>query len=131
MFISAILLLIVFSSSVKRSLPAAEGKSSTQVPCEATNKEAFYSRVESYSISFFYIKKEEILKVAICVYMICQKFSLVCHCLKWAGKPRTLSPLLCARYGWINVGCDMLKCSSCQAFLCTSLPPTLDYEKCR
>ncbi|KAG7222217.1 hypothetical protein INR49_016631 [Caranx melampygus] len=36
---------------------------------------------------------------------------------------------MCARYGWINVGCDMLKCSSCQAFLCASLQPTLDFEK--
>uniref|UniRef100_A0A3B3ZHZ6 Uncharacterized protein n=1 Tax=Periophthalmus magnuspinnatus TaxID=409849 RepID=A0A3B3ZHZ6_9GOBI len=68
-------------------------------PCEATNKEAFFSRVESYS------------------------------CLKWAGKPRSLSPLICARYGWINVGCDMLKCSSCQAFLSATLQPTLDFEK--
>uniref|UniRef100_A0A3Q4AFC2 Uncharacterized protein n=1 Tax=Mola mola TaxID=94237 RepID=A0A3Q4AFC2_MOLML len=68
-------------------------------PCEATNREAFYSRVESYS------------------------------CLKWAGKPRILSPLMCSRYGWINVGCDMLKCSSCQAFLCASLQPSLDFEK--
>ncbi|KAM7367125.1 hypothetical protein PAMP_015049 [Pampus punctatissimus] len=33
------------------------------------------------------------------------------------------------RYGWINVGCDMLKCSSCRAFLCASLQPTLDFEK--
>ncbi|KAM3587901.1 uncharacterized protein V6R79_016632 [Siganus canaliculatus] len=33
------------------------------------------------------------------------------------------------RYGWINIGCDMLKCSSCQAFLCASLQPTLDFEK--
>lgn len=68
-------------------------------PSEATNKEAFFSRVESYS------------------------------CLKWAGKPRVLSPLMCARYGWINVGSDMLKCSSCQAFLCAALQPTLDFEK--
>lgn len=50
--------------------------------------------------------------------------------MKWAGKPRTLSPLMCARYGWINVGCDMLKCSTCQAFLCATLQPTIDYEKC-
>lgn len=57
-------------------------------------------------------------------------FSLARHCLKWAGKPRILSPLVCARYGWINVGCDMLKCSSCQAFLCASLQPTLDFKKC-
>ncbi|KAK7895350.1 hypothetical protein WMY93_020675 [Mugilogobius chulae] len=68
---------------------------SDQASCEATNKEAFFSR----------------------------------HCLKWAGKPRSLSPLMCARYGWINVGCDMLKCSSCQAFLSASLQPTLDFEK--
>ncbi|CAG5927564.1 unnamed protein product [Menidia menidia] len=81
-------------------------KSNIQAPCEATNKDAFFSRVESYSISFS-----------------------SWYCLKWAGKPRTLSPLTCARYGWINVGCDMLKCTSCQAFLCASLQPTLDYEK--
>ncbi|CAB1438547.1 unnamed protein product [Pleuronectes platessa] len=55
--------------------------------------------------------------------------SLAEHCLKWAGKPRTLSPLMCARYGWINIGCDMLKCSSCNAFLCATLQPTLDLEK--
>lgn len=58
------------------------------------------------------------------------KFPLAPHCLKWAGKPRILSPLMCARYGWISVGCDMLKCCSCQAFLCASLQPTLDFEKC-
>nr|XP_057933708.1 nuclear-interacting partner of ALK [Doryrhamphus excisus] len=74
-------------------------KSNTQAPCEATNKEAFFSRVQSYS------------------------------CLKWAGKPRALSPLMCARYGWINISHDMLKCSSCQAFLCASLQLTLDFEK--
>lgn len=86
-------------NSGKGDLNVLEVKSNTQAPCEATNKEAFFSRVESYS------------------------------CLKWAGKPRVLSPLMCARYGWINVGCDMLKCSSCQAFLCASLQPTLDFEK--
>lgn len=87
------------ANSGQSDLTALEAKSNTQAPCEATNKEAFFSRVESYS------------------------------CLKWAGKPRILSPLMCARYGWINVGCDMLKCSSCQAFLCASLQPTLDIEK--
>ncbi|XP_073336698.1 zinc finger C3HC-type protein 1 [Pagrus major] len=87
------------ANSGKGDLKVLEVKSNTQAPCEATNKEAFFSRVESYS------------------------------CLKWAGKPRTLSPLMCARYGWINVGCDMLKCSTCQAFLCASLQPTIDFEK--
>ncbi|XP_071772113.1 zinc finger C3HC-type protein 1 [Centroberyx gerrardi] len=87
------------SNSFQGDLKVVEPNSIAQAPCEATNKEAFFSRVESYS------------------------------CLRWAGKPRTLSPLRCARYGWINVGCDMLKCSSCQAFLCASLQPTLDFEK--
>ncbi|XP_063073388.1 nuclear-interacting partner of ALK [Engraulis encrasicolus] len=68
-------------------------------PCEATNKDAFFSRVGSYT------------------------------CLKWPGKPRALSPLRCARYGWINVDCDMLKCSTCQAFLCASIQPASDYQK--
>ncbi|XP_030575821.1 zinc finger C3HC-type protein 1 [Archocentrus centrarchus] len=89
----------VGSNSGQGDLNVLEVKSNSQAPCEATNKEAFFSRVESYS------------------------------CLKWAGKPRILSPLMCARYGWISVGCDMLKCSSCQAFLCASLQPTLDFEK--
>ncbi|XP_034019435.1 nuclear-interacting partner of ALK isoform X2 [Thalassophryne amazonica] len=87
------------ASSEQADLKDVEDKTSTQAPCEATNKEAFFSRVESYS------------------------------CLKWAGKPRALSPLMCARYGWISVGSDMLKCSSCQAFLSASLRPTVDFEK--
>ncbi|XP_070709767.1 zinc finger C3HC-type protein 1 isoform X2 [Pempheris klunzingeri] len=89
----------VGANSGSADLRVLEVKSNTQAYCEATNREAFFSRVESYS------------------------------CLKWAGKPRILSPLMCARYGWINVGCDMLKCSSCQAFLCASLQPTLDFDK--
>ncbi|XP_051910971.1 nuclear-interacting partner of ALK [Hippocampus zosterae] len=76
-----------------------EVSSNTPSPCEATNKEAFFSRVQTYS------------------------------CLKWAGKPRALSPLMCARYGWINIAHDMLKCSSCQAFFCASLQLTLDFDK--
>ncbi|CAJ1054862.1 nuclear-interacting partner of ALK [Xyrichtys novacula] len=91
----------VGSNSKQGNANVVDGKNNSQATplCEGTNKQAFFSRVESYS------------------------------CLKWAGKPRTLSPLVCARYGWINVGCDMLKCSSCQAFLCASLQPTLDFEK--
>ncbi|NXK09754.1 NIPA protein, partial [Herpetotheres cachinnans] len=51
------------------------------------------------------------------------------HPLKWAGKPHELSPLVCAKYGWTNVECDMLKCSSCQAFLCMSLQLAFDFNK--
>lgn len=39
--------------SVQGDLNVLEVKSNSQAPCEATNKEAFFSRVESYSISFF------------------------------------------------------------------------------
>ncbi|XP_072257975.1 zinc finger C3HC-type protein 1 [Pyxicephalus adspersus] len=66
---------------------------------EATSKEAFFSRVESFSS------------------------------LKWAGKPSEVCPLVCAKYGWSNIECDMLKCCSCNAYLCASLQPALDINK--
>ncbi|XP_069485699.1 zinc finger C3HC-type protein 1 [Ambystoma mexicanum] len=75
------------------------------LPCEKSSKEAFFSRLESFTS------------------------------LKWAGKPHELSPLACAQYGWINIESDMLRCSSCQALLCMTLHPTFDFsqyaEKCR
>ncbi|KAM6202896.1 zinc finger C3HC-type protein 1 isoform 2-T2 [Rhynchocyon petersi] len=74
-----------------------------QPPLESTSKEAFFSRVETFSISF--------------------------SSLKWAGKPLELSPLVCAKYGWVTVECDMLKCSSCQAFLCASLQLVCDFDR--
>uniref|UniRef100_A0A2I2ZRN5 Zinc finger C3HC-type containing 1 n=1 Tax=Gorilla gorilla gorilla TaxID=9595 RepID=A0A2I2ZRN5_GORGO len=81
------------SQSVNGS-PQAE-----QPSLESTSKEAFFSRVETFSS------------------------------LKWAGKPSELSPLVCAKYGWVTVECDMLKCSSCQAFLCASLQPAFDFDR--
>ncbi|XP_030335616.1 nuclear-interacting partner of ALK isoform X2 [Strigops habroptila] len=66
---------------------------------ESASKEAYFSRVETFTP------------------------------LKWAGKPHELSPLVCAKYGWVNVECDMLKCSSCQAFLCVSLQLAFDFNK--
>ncbi|XP_068802081.1 zinc finger C3HC-type protein 1 isoform X2 [Struthio camelus] len=66
---------------------------------ESMSKEAYFSRVETFTP------------------------------LKWAGKPHELSPLVCAKYGWTNVECDMLKCSSCQAFLCVSLQLAFDFNK--
>ncbi|KAG8440092.1 hypothetical protein GDO86_006036 [Hymenochirus boettgeri] len=70
---------------------------SSKGSCESTRKDSFFSRVESFTS------------------------------LKWAGKPLELSPLTCAKYGWFNVECDMLKCSSCNAYLCVSLQPVLDF----
>ncbi|XP_062990693.1 zinc finger C3HC-type protein 1 [Elgaria multicarinata webbii] len=70
-----------------------------ELPFEATSKEAYFSRVETFTS------------------------------LKWAGKPHELSPLICAKYGWSNVECDMLKCASCQAYLCASLHLAFDFSK--
>ena len=39
--------------------------------------------------------------------------------------------MICAKYGWTNVECDMLKCASCQAYLCASLQLTFDFDKCK
>ncbi|XP_075781471.1 zinc finger C3HC-type protein 1 [Pelodiscus sinensis] len=79
---------------------STNGSSQTDVlPFETTSKEAFFSRVETFTS------------------------------LKWAGKPHELSPLICAKYGWTIVESDMLKCSSCQAFLCASLQLAFDFNK--
>ncbi|KAM7057214.1 LOW QUALITY PROTEIN: zinc finger C3HC-type protein 1 [Acridotheres tristis] len=63
---------------------------------ESASREAYFSRVETFTP------------------------------LKWAGKPSSLSPLVCARFGWVSVECDMLRCSSCQAYLCMSLQLAFD-----
>nr|XP_033815479.1 nuclear-interacting partner of ALK [Geotrypetes seraphini] len=68
-------------------------------PCESVSREAFFSRVETFTS------------------------------LKWAGKPPELSPLVCAQYGWINVEFDLLKCSSCQTFLCATMQPAFNFQK--
>uniref|UniRef100_A0A8C8SL41 Zinc finger C3HC-type containing 1 n=1 Tax=Pelusios castaneus TaxID=367368 RepID=A0A8C8SL41_9SAUR len=76
-----------------------ESSQTDALPFEANSKDAFFSRVETFTS------------------------------LKWAGKPHELSPLICAKYGWTNVESDMLKCSSCQAFLCASLQLAFDFKK--
>ncbi|XP_062839425.1 zinc finger C3HC-type protein 1 isoform X1 [Anolis carolinensis] len=79
---------------------AANGSPKTEeLPFEATSKEAYFNRVETFTS------------------------------LKWAGKPHELSPLICAKYGWTNTECDMLKCASCQAYLCASLQLAFDFSK--
>ncbi|XP_043943282.1 nuclear-interacting partner of ALK-like [Protopterus annectens] len=71
----------------------------SQFTCESASKEAFFARLETFTS------------------------------LKWAGKPLELSPLECAKYGWINIETDMLKCCTCGAFLCATLQPTMDLTK--
>ncbi|NXF91486.1 NIPA protein, partial [Eubucco bourcierii] len=84
------------------------------VALESASKEAYFSRVETFTISFLTWSFQPLNYE---------------HPLKWAGKPHKLSPLICAKYGWVNVECDMLKCSSCQAFLCMSLQLAFDVNK--
>ncbi|NWV84061.1 NIPA protein, partial [Dasyornis broadbenti] len=85
------------------SEPAKGPSQMEALSLESASREAYFSRVETFTISLGTL-----------------------HPLKWAGKPHALSPLVCARYGWVNVECDMLRCSSCQAFLCMSLQLAFD-----
>ncbi|NWI64693.1 NIPA protein, partial [Todus mexicanus] len=93
------------------SEPANGAPQPDALALESASKEAYFSRVETFTISFG-------------VFVLNAR-----HPLKWAGKPHELSPLVCAKYGWTNVECDMLKCSSCQAFLCASLQLAFDFNK--
>ncbi|KAG8379378.1 hypothetical protein BUALT_Bualt07G0082400 [Buddleja alternifolia] len=42
--------------------------------------------------------------------------------MTWFAKPQVLSPLDCARKGWVNVDIDTLRCTSCDARLLFSTP---------
>lgn len=43
----------------------------------------------------------------------------------WFAKPVALSPLQCARFGWINCGPDLLRCECCEQRLCFQINPLL------
>lgn len=52
----------------------------------------------------------------------------------WFAKPRWLSPVICARYGWINVDIDLLRCVGCQSLLVVRAPSSFDpsiYSACQ
>lgn len=44
--------------------------------------------------------------------------------MTWFGKPKVISPLNCARRGWINVEMDVIVCEACGARLLFSTPPS-------
>ncbi|CAI9722161.1 nuclear-interacting partner of ALK [Octopus vulgaris] len=46
----------------------------------------------------------------------------------WFAKPLSLSPMICARYGWQNTDVDMLHCVCCRAALCAKLPASSKQE---
>ena len=52
----------------------------------------------------------------------------------WFAKPHWLSPIICARYGWINVDVDVLRCVGCQSVLVVRAPSSFDpaiYSACQ
>jgi len=52
----------------------------------------------------------------------------------WFAKPRWLSPVTCARYGWVNVDVDLLHCVGCQSVLVVRTPSSFDpsvYDACQ
>lgn len=44
----------------------------------------------------------------------------------WFNKPSLLSPVECARFGWVNDGVDILHCNSCDAYLSGTIQTGLD-----
>ena len=72
--------------------------------CEAHDRDAFIERVRSFRSS------------------------------SWFAKPCWLSPVICARYGWINVDIDLLRCVGCQSVLVVRAPSSFDpaiYNACQ
>jgi len=66
--------------------------------CEPLNRAAFFRRAKTFSL------------------------------LNWGTKPVELSPLECARSGWVCMGRDIMSCESCTAFLCVKLSNRIGSE---
>ena len=52
----------------------------------------------------------------------------------WFAKPYWLSPVICARYGWVNVDIDLLRCVGCRAVLVVRTSSSFDpaiYAACQ
>jgi len=79
--------------------------SSAALPaCESRDRDLFFKRVRSFKSS------------------------------SWFAKPRWLSPVSCARYGWMNVDVDLLQCVGCQSVLVVRSPSSFDpaiYDACQ
>jgi hypothetical protein len=44
----------------------------------------------------------------------------------WFVKPDLLSPVECAKYGWINIGEDWLKCEYCGECMLVKIVPDIE-----
>ncbi|XP_073229402.1 uncharacterized protein [Porites lutea] len=80
----------------KRSLEQEESDLESFCRSQPRNKEAFWSRVETFTP------------------------------FTWFAKPLALSPLFCAQYGWENSEVDILQCVRCKATLDATISTTWD-----
>ncbi|XP_050413356.1 zinc finger C3HC-type protein 1 [Patella vulgata] len=94
------------SSNTKES----KTEKNVEVKSDDEKKEAVLSPIES-AAKFDYFKRVETYSP-----------------MTWFGKPKELSPLICARYGWENSVNDMLQCVSCRAVLSGQLPSTTEFD---
>lgn len=81
-----------------------DSSSATLPVCESHDRDSFIKRVRSFKSS------------------------------SWFAKPRWLSPVLCARYGWVNDDVDLLHCVGCQSVLVVRSPSSFDpaiYDACK
>mmetsp|Transcript_29253 Transcript_29253/g.57453 ORF Transcript_29253/g.57453 Transcript_29253/m.57453 type:complete len:392 (-) Transcript_29253:254-1429(-) len=44
---------------------------------------------------------------------------------RWFAKPEAISPLQCARFGWVNTGVDQIGCPSCHKTIFCTISPLL------
>ena len=86
------------------SFVGKNSSSAASPPCESHDRDLFIKRVHSFKSS------------------------------SWFAKPCWLSPIVCARYGWINIDIDLLHCVGCQSVLVVRTPSSFDpaiYDACQ
>ena len=82
---------------------------------------------------FMIWKKTCQINVFVCsTFIVCTSiFFNFYHIITWFGKPPVLSPIQCAKYGWVNIESDMLQCKICRAVICATLPVNFDPKVCK
>lgn len=118
---------------------------------DSRDRDAFFQRVQTFSVSFALNNLCEMLCFS-CSWNVCDMkkdnsnkcflyavhslyvpgiFFNFHHIITWFGKPPVLSPIQCAKYGWVNIESDMLLCKVCRAVICATLPVNFDPKVCK